>query len=190
MTNAFTALRLLPMSDRDKDAEILVLRHQLAVLEHRLQRDRVRCAPKDRALLAAPLSPLPRTVLKRLRLLVRPDTVLRWQRDLTRRGTPRSPSRTVSDGRAPSARSVCGSCACHARTRPGGTIAPPGHAWVTQTMKNLLMDLEEAGVKARFLIRDRDAKYPALLADAEIRCRPAATNSSTGPSAVADNVRP
>ncbi|WP_406315629.1 hypothetical protein [Streptomyces sp. NBC_00118] len=31
MPKAFTALRLLPMSDRDKDAEILVLRHRLAV---------------------------------------------------------------------------------------------------------------------------------------------------------------
>ncbi|MFF1359656.1 hypothetical protein [Streptomyces sp. NPDC058297] len=32
-TNMFAALRLLPMSDRDKDAEILALRHQLTVLE-------------------------------------------------------------------------------------------------------------------------------------------------------------
>jgi putative transposase len=29
--NAFAILRLLPMSDRYKDAEILALRHQLAV---------------------------------------------------------------------------------------------------------------------------------------------------------------
>jgi hypothetical protein len=29
VTNAFTALRLLPMRDRDKDVEILVLRHQI-----------------------------------------------------------------------------------------------------------------------------------------------------------------
>ena len=33
VTNAFAGLRLLPMSDRDKDAEILALRHQLAVLQ-------------------------------------------------------------------------------------------------------------------------------------------------------------
>ncbi|MBB6546976.1 hypothetical protein [Nonomuraea rubra] len=32
VTNAFAALRLLPMSDRDKDVEILVLRHQTTVL--------------------------------------------------------------------------------------------------------------------------------------------------------------
>lgn len=36
-------------------------------------------------------------------------------------------------------------------------------------MKNLLMDVEDAGVTARFLIRDRDAKYPALLDDAGIQ---------------------
>jgi hypothetical protein len=33
VTNAFALLRLLPRSDRDKDAEILALRHQLAVLQ-------------------------------------------------------------------------------------------------------------------------------------------------------------
>ncbi len=33
VTNVFALLRLLPMSSRDKDAEILVLRHQLSVLQ-------------------------------------------------------------------------------------------------------------------------------------------------------------
>ncbi|WP_405634746.1 hypothetical protein OHB53_11605 [Streptomyces sp. NBC_00056] len=32
MTNTFSLIRLLPMSDRDKEIEILVLRHQLTVL--------------------------------------------------------------------------------------------------------------------------------------------------------------
>jgi len=36
VTNAFAVLRLLPMTDRDKDAEILALRHQLAVLQRQL----------------------------------------------------------------------------------------------------------------------------------------------------------
>jgi hypothetical protein len=33
VTNAFALLRLLPTSDRDKDVEILALRHQLTMLE-------------------------------------------------------------------------------------------------------------------------------------------------------------
>jgi putative transposase len=32
VTNAFTALRLPPLSDREKDAEILPLRHQITNL--------------------------------------------------------------------------------------------------------------------------------------------------------------
>lgn len=32
VTNAFAVLRLLTMSEQDKDAEILALRHQIAVL--------------------------------------------------------------------------------------------------------------------------------------------------------------
>jgi hypothetical protein len=73
-------VRLLAMSDRDKDAEILVLRHQITVLERQLHGDRVRFTRADRAWLAALLHPLPRAVLNRLRLLLRPGTVLRWHR--------------------------------------------------------------------------------------------------------------
>jgi hypothetical protein len=48
VTNAFAMLRLLPMSDRDKDAEILALRHQITVLERQLGKDRVRFDATDR----------------------------------------------------------------------------------------------------------------------------------------------
>ncbi|MGW4111195.1 hypothetical protein ACWEFJ_09980 [Actinosynnema sp. NPDC004786] len=36
MANAFALLRLLPLSDRDKDTKILTLRHQITVLERQL----------------------------------------------------------------------------------------------------------------------------------------------------------
>src|ERR1700726_4592680 len=95
------------MSSRDKDAEILALRYQLSVLQRQLSPDRVRFTPGDRALLAALLHQIPREVLKRLHLVVRPDTVLRWHRDMlarrhARRSRPRRPGRprTVRSVRA------------------------------------------------------------------------------------------
>jgi hypothetical protein len=36
MTNAVTLLRVLPMNDRDKDIEILALRHQLLLLHRQV----------------------------------------------------------------------------------------------------------------------------------------------------------
>jgi putative transposase len=67
-------VRLLPISDRAKNAEILALRHQLAVLQRHLHGQTIRFACADRAFLAALLHPLPRPVLHRVRL-VRPETV-------------------------------------------------------------------------------------------------------------------
>ena len=107
VTNAFEVLRLLPMSNRDKDVEILALRHQITVLERQLGKDKIRFDASDRAFLAALLHRLPHDVLRRVRLLVRPDTVLRWHRDLiarrhARRSRPKRPGRprTVHSVRA------------------------------------------------------------------------------------------
>ncbi|NUP39209.1 MAG: hypothetical protein HOY76_19900 [Streptomyces sp.] len=83
LTNVFALLRLLPMSDTDKSVEILTLRHQLAVLQRQVAKPRL--TPTDRIFLAAVLHRLPRTTLRRLHLIVSPDTVLRWHRDLLRR---------------------------------------------------------------------------------------------------------
>ena len=59
VTNAFAALRLLSMTDRDEDAEILVLRHQITDLERQLGADKVKFVPEDRAFLAPAAAPGP-----------------------------------------------------------------------------------------------------------------------------------
>jgi transposase InsO family protein len=52
------------------------------ILQRQLNGQRIQFAPADRALLAALLHRLPRTVRRQIRLLVRPETVLRWHRVL------------------------------------------------------------------------------------------------------------
>ena len=77
----------LQLSRRDearKTAEILILRHQLAVLQ-RQQPRRSSLNWADRALLATLLSVIPKVGHNGMRLLVTPDTILRWRRDLVRR---------------------------------------------------------------------------------------------------------
>jgi putative transposase len=60
VTNALALLRLMPMSDRDKDTEILVLRHEIAILQRQLGAQRPRFDPGDRVLLAARQHRLPK----------------------------------------------------------------------------------------------------------------------------------
>jgi transposase len=239
VTNALAMLRLLPMSDRAKDAEILALRHQITVLERQLQGEKARFAPADRAFLAAVLHRHPRDGLRRIRLLVRPETVRRWHRDLIARRHARI-SRPKRAGRPPTVRSIrvlvlrlarenssWGYRRIHGellvlgvkvapstvweilkdagidpapertsdnwraflrsqaeailaadffetvtltgtrmyilaviehasrRIRILGATASPSVGWVTQAVRNLAMDLEDAGCRARFLIRVR-----------------------------------
>ena len=213
----FALLRLLPVSDRDKDVEIVVLRHQIAFLQRQPGAARPRFSRSDRAFLAALLHQLPRDVPARFRLLVRPGTVLRWHRDLlARRHTARSrPGRPgtaarralgppasamreilrqagidpaperVSATRASFLRSQAQALlACdffetvtvtgarlfvlavieHAtrRIRILGTTPPPAASRAVQAARKLMMDLGDAGGRARFMVRDRDGRYPAL----------------------------
>jgi hypothetical protein len=67
-----------------KTAEILILRHQLTVLQRRQAR-RPNLNWADRALFATLLSVIPKARHHGLRLLVAPDTILRWRRDIVRR---------------------------------------------------------------------------------------------------------
>ena len=79
----FGWLALLARSDRTKDAEILLLRHQVAVLQRRAGTPKLSWA--DRAILPALARLLPGCHLRLLRLIVSPRTLLRWHADLVRR---------------------------------------------------------------------------------------------------------
>jgi putative transposase len=42
-----------------------------------------------------------------------------------------------------------------------GATEHPVHAWVVQQARNLLMDLEDAGTRVKFVLHDRDASFTA-----------------------------
>ena len=231
-------LALLARSDAAKDAEILVLRHQLAVLQRQVGRPRLTWA--DRVIIAALALWLPPA--RRLGMLVTPGTILGWHRRLVARrwtttatrppGRPSTPGgvRTLvkrlavenpswgyrrihgelaglghrvgastvwailkAEGLDPAPRrsgptwqefltaQAEGIVACdlfhvdtiglrrlyvffsveHAtrRVRILGVTANPTGTWLAQQARNVLMDLEDAGRRVRFLIRDRDARF-------------------------------
>jgi transposase len=82
------AVSLLRLSRREswwKDAEILMLRHQLSVALRERPRAHSRLAWPDRAWLALLAGTLPIDRLAAMRLIVTPGTVLRWHRDIVRR---------------------------------------------------------------------------------------------------------
>jgi hypothetical protein len=80
----FVVRRLLGVGDRQhaaRDIELLVLRHQVKVLQRQVKRPRL--SRLDRVLFAAASTCLPRGSWSSF--MVRPETLLRWHRALVRR---------------------------------------------------------------------------------------------------------
>jgi transposase InsO family protein len=239
VARVLTAIRIHRMDAVAKDAEILVLRHQLAVLQRQAARPRFTWS--DRAFVSAIARLIPRE--RWASFLVTPETILRWHRALLRRrwtyphrshGRPALAQETVELivrlarenprwgylrivgelkklGVMVSKTSVAAVLRRHrlppAPGRPGptwsqflrsqaksilatdfftvdtialrrfyvlfvieidrrrvhllGVTANPNGPWVTQGVRNFASDLEEAGRRFRFLIRDRDTKFTA-----------------------------
>ncbi len=91
MVTVFAWLTLLARSSSAKDAEILALRHEVAVL--RRANPRPRLSWTDRAMFAALTRIMPKEL--RARRIVTPGTLLRWHRQMAaaRWRQPRSPGR-------------------------------------------------------------------------------------------------
>ena len=245
---ATRVVSLLGLSRREtwwKDAEILILRHQLAVAQREKPHAHSRLTWPDRAWLALLAGTLPAERLAGLRLIVTPATILRWHRDILRRRWPRI-SRCSRTGRPPIRRSIRSLVVRLARENEswgyrrihgelaalGITVAPstvwqvlkdagidpaprrdgpgwaeflrsqaeailamdfftadllngtkvyvlaviehrsrrvrvlgatehPSQPWVVQQARNLLMDLDDAAIQAKFVPHDRDASFSA-----------------------------
>jgi putative transposase len=138
----FGWLAVLACSDRAKDAGILILRHQVAVLRRQVKAPRLSWA--DRAVLAALARLLPGRQLRQLRLIVSPRTLLRWHASLVRwkRTYPRR-----APGRPRAASSIHELVLEMARDNPGwgyrrihGELAGLGHNLAPSTVWRILKD--------------------------------------------------
>jgi len=110
-------LALLPRSDDVKNTEILVLRHQIAVLQRQVRSPRLSWA--DRAILAALTRRLSTARRRQLSLIITPRTLLRWHAELVRRPGPTGIGNP--DGPVPDRRSAGLCWRWPATTRPGAT---------------------------------------------------------------------
>jgi transposase InsO family protein len=173
-------------SGRAKDAEILILPHQIAVLQRQARTPRLSWA--GRAILAALARLLPSGHLRQLRLIVSPahpaslapSTVWQILQDAGIDPAPRRSGQTWRAFLAGQATTILAADFCRVdtvflrrlyalffievgtrRVHLAGVTAHPTSAWVTQQARNLLMNPESQADGLKFLIRDRDAKFTA-----------------------------
>jgi putative transposase len=165
MIRLFGWLALLARSDAAKDAEILVLRHEVAVLRRQAARPKPDWA--DRAVIAALTRLLPAHL--RLHRIVTPATLLAWHRRLLKRRAEFLQSQAqgilaldfFTADLLSGAKVYVLAVIEHGtrRIRILGATEHPTQSWVVQQARNLLMDLEDAGTRAKFVVHDRDASF-------------------------------
>ena len=138
----FGWLALLGRSDRAKDAEILILRHQVAVLQRQAGTPKLSWA--DRAILSALARLLPSGHLRQLHLIISPRTLLRWHAALVRRRWA-YPRRTP--GRPRTAQAIRALVLEKARDNPAwgyrrihGELTGLGHKVAPSTVWQILKD--------------------------------------------------
>jgi len=143
ITRTASWLRLSQREETWKIAEILLLRHQLAVLRRRQPR-RPDVDWADRALHATLLAVIPKVRHYGLRLLVSPDTIVRWHRDIVRR---RRAARSIrgKTGRPATRRNIKALVLRLARENPGwgyrrihGELAGLGVKIAASTVREIL----------------------------------------------------
>ena len=120
----FLVRRLLGAGGRlqdEKDVELLVLRHQVKVLQRQVKRPRLNRL--DRVLLAAASRAMSRSIWSSF--VVRPEPLLRWHRDSSRSSGPLG-GRVSPAARRSSPKSGTSSSASAGRTPGGGTSGSAG----------------------------------------------------------------
>jgi transposase len=163
------AVSLLCLSRREwwwKDAEILMLRHQLAVAERERPRAHSRLTWPDRAWLALLAGTVPAERLAAMRLIVTPGTILRWQRDIVRRRWARL-SRRGRSGRPATHRKVRSVVLRLAREneswgyrRIHGELAGLGITVAPSTVWQILKSAGSTGLRARTAQAGRSSSDP------------------------------
>ncbi len=132
--------------DRDKDLQILLLQHQLRLVQQRPQPRLTHWEKLTLAVLTAKLAHLtagPRAQLDRYVLLFKPDTILKWHRELVRRKW--TVRRTAAGGRPAIRAEVEALILRLARENPGwgygrlqGELRKLGHPLGRSTVRDVL----------------------------------------------------